>query len=233
MQKTIPLISFLLSLLIVGGCTKKEAHDESSVTWDIDKDGVPKFITCNYIELDKIYRISKFRSAVGHDYSDAFEDCRSMKHYFEPFAGTDWTAVKIFAPITGVVTRAEQEWAGIKIEIESNDYPAFRIVIFHLNLIKPLSVGDKVTAGQQLGTHYSSQTYSDIAVIANDPTHQGRMVSYFETINDQVFSEFQQRGISDREAFIISRAERDAHPLTCLGDSFVSPDSLENWVILP
>ncbi|MBK6486858.1 MAG: hypothetical protein IPF98_08320 [Gemmatimonadetes bacterium] len=29
-----------------------------------------------------------FRSAAGHDYSDVAEQCRSMKHYFQPYHGT-------------------------------------------------------------------------------------------------------------------------------------------------
>lgn len=41
-----------------------------------------KFITTDYIELDKIDRVSKFRSGIGHDYRDDAESCRSMKHYF-------------------------------------------------------------------------------------------------------------------------------------------------------
>ena len=36
-------------------------------------DALPKFVSTNYIELEKITRISKFRSSAGHDYSDDFE----------------------------------------------------------------------------------------------------------------------------------------------------------------
>jgi len=235
-KQVLQLVSliFLLSLLIfTPGCSKKEdeKHENKDI-WDIDKDGIPEFVGTNYIELDKIYRISKFRSSVGHDYSDAFEHCRSMKHYFEPKSTVDWSTISIYSPVTGIVTRAEQEWAGTKIEIASNDYPAFRFSIFHINLAIQLSVNDTVTAGQLLGTHIGSQTMSDISVIVNDPTRQGRMVSWFEVITDEVFNEYADRGVNSREDMIIPKETRDAHPLTCSDDTFTSEDTLESWVVL-
>jgi hypothetical protein len=210
----------------------EEQNNHNNDIWDIDKDGIPQFAGVNYIELDSLYRISKYRSSVGHDYSDAFEQCRSLKHYFEPKAATDWAAIKIFAPVTGTITRVEQEWAGTKIEIASDSLPAFRFVIFHVNTPVLPQVNDKVTAGAQLGTHIGSQTYSDIAVIVNDPTRQGRMVSYFEVMTDAVFQAYVLRGISSRQDLIIPRAVRDANPPTCSGDTFTSTDPLENWVTL-
>jgi len=228
------LILFLFFLIaIVIGCSKKiENPEDAEDIWDIDKSGIPRFVEMNYIELNKIYRVSKFRSSVGHDYSDAFEHCRSMKHYFEPRGDIDWSTVKIFSPITGTITRVEIEWAGTKIEIVSDDYPAFRFSIFHVNTLVQCNVGDKVVEGEQLGTHIGTQTMSDISVIVNDPTRQGRMVSYFEVITDTIFNEYSNRGISTREDMIISKTTRDAYPLSCSGDTFITADSLENWIIL-
>jgi hypothetical protein len=224
----------LFSLIaIVSGCSKdKDKQSSPSDIWDIDKDGIPKFVDSNYIELNKIYRISKFRSSYGHDYSDAFEHCRSMKHYFEPKGDVDWATVKIYSPVSGSITRIENEWAGTKIEIVADNYPAFRFSIFHINLTVQLSVGDKVISGQQLGMHIGSQTMSDISVLVNDPTKQGRMVSYFEVITDALFTKYSTHGIIHREDVIISKATRDANPLTCSGDAFVSSDTIENWVVL-
>ena len=228
------LLMFLLFPLatIHTGCSKKNGEQKPPDIWDIDKSGIPKFVGTDYIELDKIYRISKFRSSVGHDYSDAVEHCRSMKHYFEPKGDVNWPTVKIYSPVTGTITRYETEWSGIKIEIASDAYPAFRFSIFHINMLVQLNVGDKVTAGQQLGTHIGPETYSDISVIVNDPTRQGRMVSYFDVITDAVFSKYSRRGVSKREDMIIPKSTRDANPLTCSGDTFTSTDALENWFIL-
>jgi hypothetical protein len=142
--------------------------------------------------------------------------------------------VKIYSPVSGTITRVEPESiGGTKIEIASDDYPAFRISIFHINLQGTRNVDDKISAGELLGTHIGSQTYSDVSVIVNDPTKQGRMVSWFDVITDNVFSEYSARGVSSRSAMMISKSERDANPLTCSGDTFTtSNDPLERWVNL-
>ncbi len=228
----IRILSILMLLFCITGCSKKNETSTPNYIWDIDKNGIPKFVKTNYIELAKIYRISKYRSSVGHDYSDASEQCRSLKHYFEPKPGEDWTTVKIYAPVKGIVTRAEQEWAGIKLEIESEEFPAFRFSIFHINTSKQYNINDKVVEGEFLGTHIGSQTYSDISVIVNDPAKLGRMVSFFDVMTDVLFKEFSDRGLSSRDDVIIPKAIRDSNPLTCSGDTFTSNDVLENWVYL-
>jgi hypothetical protein len=226
------IVSVLIFLFCLTGCSKKDEKPTPKYIWDIDKDGIPVFVKTNYIELAKISRISKYRSSVGHDYSDASEQCRSLKHYFEPKASEDWATVKIYSPVKGTITRAEQEWAGIKLEIESEEYPAFRFSIFHINTSKQYNVNDKVAEGELLGTHIGSQTYSDISVIVNDPTKQGRMVSFFDVMTDGLFKEFSDRGLSSRDNVKIPKAIRDANPLTCNGDTFTSTDILESWVNL-
>lgn len=231
-MKHLPFI-LILCLLIAVGCKKeKDREPAASDVWDIEKNGVPQFVSTNYIEIGKIYRVSRFRSSVGHDYSDAFEHCRSMKHYFQPSDTVNWSDVKIFCPVNGKITRVEKEWTGTKIEIVSEKYPAFWFQIFHINMAVNLQIGDKVTEGQLLGKHVGTETYSDISVIVNDPTHQGRMISYFEVLTNEAFQAFVLRGITNRSAFIISKEERDQHPLVCNGDTFVSQDPLENWVVL-
>lgn len=224
------LIFFVLTLSF---CSKDtEEPSNNSDVWDIDNDGIPQFVNNNYIELSKIYRISKFRSSVGHDYSDVTEHCRSMKHYFEPSIEVDWSTVKIYAPVTGLITRVEQEWAGTKYEIASEEYPAFRFSIFHIRPTIDRKINDKVMGGELLGTHFDNQTYSDISVIVNDPTRQGRMVSFFDVINDNVFNEFVNRGVLLRANLIIPKAKRDENPLSCSGDTFITTDTIQNWVIL-
>ncbi len=222
----------ILILICMPGCDKKEDTNQAGDIWDIDKSGIPKFIGTNYIELDKIYRISKYRSSVGHDYSDSHEQCRSMKHYFEPYSETDWSTVKIFSPVKGIITRVEQEWAGTKLEIASDEYPAFRFSIFHINPSAQYNIDDAVAEGELLGTHFGNQTYSDISVIVNDPLRQGRMVSFFDVMTDGLFAEYSLRGINSRNDVIISKEARDANPLSCNGDTFAPGDLLENWFYL-
>jgi hypothetical protein len=45
-------------------------------TYDIDVNGFPQFIDEDCIELVKIQKVSKFRSGIGHDFSDDFESCK-------------------------------------------------------------------------------------------------------------------------------------------------------------
>lgn len=226
------LVPGVLALFLVLATACKKDTDEKPVdtsVWDVDTKPLPKFIELFPIEMDKVQRISKFRSSVGHDYSDFVEHCRSMKHYFEPKSTLDWAQVKIFSPVDGKVTRVDNESMGTKVEIECSAYPAFRISIFHVNLSQPLQIGNAVTKGQLLGTHFGSATYSDVSCIANDPTKQGRMVSFFLLTTDTLMSSLTARGVQSRDQLIITRQARDASPLTCTGDQFAPGDTLTAW----
>jgi hypothetical protein len=225
-------ISLLVTLLLTACSKDNTSSAKPPGIWDLDKAGIPKFVGTNYLDLSKINRVSKFRSSIGHDYSDSFEHCRSMKHYFEPQSTVDWASIKIYAPVTGIITRVDEEWAGTKLEIASDDYPAFRFSIFHINKAFPFNVNNKVSAGQLLGTHIGSQTYSDIAVMLNDSTQQYRLVSYFEVITDSIFKQYSDRGVTTREDMIIPKVIREENPLTCDVDMFTSIDTLQNWFIL-
>lgn len=207
-------------------------------TYDVDVNGIPKFIAEDGIELVKIQQVSKFRSGEGHDYSDDFESCRSMKHYFYPKDGVDKATVKIFSPVNGAVIGTTEEWDGPElwkgtvVGIKPKDYEAFHLAIFHINLNNPLNVGDIVTAGQELGKSQKiSGTVSDFAVGVHTPNGY-KLLSYFDVMTNSIFQDYQERGVVSRDEAIISKKERDADPLTCDGEEFVDSGNLENWVIL-
>ncbi len=69
---------------------------------------LPKFITASHIKISDISHVSKFRSSAGHDFSDSFEECCSMKHYFIPIDeyGARFTQ-PIYSPVDGVVLYLE------------------------------------------------------------------------------------------------------------------------------
>jgi hypothetical protein len=199
-------------------------------TYDVEALGVPRFVDVNYLALNKITAISKFRSSTGHDQADSFETCRSMKHYFIAHDPT----VPVYAPVTGTVTRILADTLGTQVRITADAQPAFTFILYHVGLSSQLSEGARVTAGQQLGTHVSNQTYSDIAVRVDVGGGNFRYVSYFETLTDTAFAAFQSRGITSRDQLIISRQARDAAPYTCNGETFVNaaaPASSE-WAAL-
>ncbi len=189
----------------------------TAATYDLTLLGVPKFVNTNYIDLTRITQLTKFRSSAGHDYSDSFETCRSMKHYFMHPDATS----SIFAPVTGTVTNVFPEWAGMQVQITSQAQPAFTFVIFHVVLQQPLAIGAQVQEGQVLGTHVGLQTFSDIAVRVDTPSGM-RLVSYFSTLTDAAFAPFQARGIATREQMSFTREQRDAAPYLCTGDNFTS-----------
>lgn len=188
------------------------------------------FVTTNYIELDSIYRISKFRSGIGHNYSDDFEHCRSMKHYFEP-KGSDWTGIKIFSPVEGIIDTAYDEWAGTQIRIRSLAHPDYTFIIFHVNLVKPLLPRDTVHEAQLLGHHIGSQTMSDIAV-GQSLNNGWKLVSYFDVMKDSLFAQYKAHGVFERDSIIISKEARDHDSLGCNGETFSTEGTIENWVVM-
>jgi len=196
--------------------------------------GLPKFILKNYIELDKIDSISRFRSGEGHDYSDSFETCRNMKHYFKPRQDVDWSLVKIFSPVNGVISNVFTESVGgYQLWIVPFGMPAFNVTLFHVNLSVPLNIGDTLWSGQQIGTHTGSQTTSDIAIQISTPNGTFQRASYFEVMTDKLFACYMSRGIMTRDTLIISKAARDADPLLpCNGQQFFYQGTINNWVTL-
>lgn len=198
--------------------------------FNVDESGVPMLITSDYIDLSQINRISRFRSGFGHDYSDSSETCRSMKHYFMPRGNVDWSAVTISAPADGVVLDIREEGPlGFQVAIRSSALGAATIVLFHVVLDEGVSIGTTVTSGMRLGRHIGPQTMSDVAIRLDTPGGP-RLVSYFDAMTDAMFARYQARGVPSRAALTISRNERDADPLSCSGQQFVSGGTLSHWV---
>jgi hypothetical protein len=79
------MIDFLRLLVVcrvltaVSSGRSLEMRIPSQETYDLNSNGIPRFVQADYIELAKIGQISRFRSGVGHEYSDAIEFCRSMQ----------------------------------------------------------------------------------------------------------------------------------------------------------
>jgi hypothetical protein len=216
-------------------------------TIDIASSGVPQFINTDFVDLaNDIEDISLFRSAAGHDYSDSFESCRSMKHYFAPpLPKRVNNMVPVYSPINGQIVNLMTEEDNFtddgvtnqKVLIKSSDYPELIITIFHIDLSDPsLAVGANLVAGQQIGfarmvsAAYGTAHDFDIAIHASTPNGI-KYVSYFDTMTDSLFSDYINWGGGGitRSAFIISQAERDADPLTCSGETFTSFGNLQNW----
>jgi hypothetical protein len=249
-SKRAVLAAVVIVCLSLAGCKKKEPEITTSTPpppvvpvntppkpqtpqgYDLEAKGIPKFATADYIELSRIFKVSTFRSGIGHDYADAFEQCRSMKHYYQPpFGNNQWGTIKIYSPINGSIAKLDPEWAGTQVHITSDEYPDFTIVLFHVKVDPGFKVGDKVTAAQLLGTHIGTQTSSDIAVRVNT-TKGFKLISWFNIMKDDLFQKYKDRGVTSRTQLILSKEARDADPLNCTGEAFGKAGSLTNWVEL-
>ena len=209
--------------------------------FDLPADSAPRFVNVSYIDLNKITRISRFRSGIGHDYSDEFEFCRSMKHYFDPGIYSNDT-IRIFSPVNGKVVRMFSEWAGNQIQIQSTDFPAFTFILFHVNSFPFVLENADLEPGQLIGYHIGNMTMSDIAVKVNtsvngpkaDSISQPglRLFSIFQLMSDSLFHNFQLKGIANRNDMIISEEDRNSSPLNCNGEVFQNEGLLQNWITL-
>lgn len=207
--------------------------ERTSVGVKVDVTNPPKFIQADFIDLSKIYSISKFRSAEGHDFSGNGETCRSMKHYFAPQIdpsvqmqkAADGRSIppqpdgvhdiEIFSPVDGVITdiTSERLPVGEQIYIQPKNAKEYTIRLFHVYKSSGISKGTELKAGQKLGV-ISGYSTTDISVEGG----REQYVSYFQVMPDDLFANYQKRGVGSRDDLIISRAYRDANPIPCNQD---------------
>lgn len=231
---------FTVVFLLVG-CVVLHGHN------DIKTYGIPKFVEKDFTQLEKISEISRFRSSAGHDYSDGFESCRSMKHYYAPYekyrVNND---IEVYSPVDGTIHSIIKEQHGAsdglynkQVRIQSSKYPVFIFVIFHIDLTSSeISEGKTVKAGELIG--HARMYYSDIneygysfdIAVWDNSFSKMRYVSYFDTMTDKLFNNYIVRGAKSRSDFIISKEERDADPLSCDKERFTSNGKLKNWFVL-
>ncbi|MBO13844.1 MAG: hypothetical protein CMJ68_24230, partial [Planctomycetaceae bacterium] len=135
---------------------------------------LPLFITASHIDISDIESISRFRSNAGHDYTDSFETCCSMKHYFRPkdYYGVRFTQ-SIYSPVDGVVlyldeagTTRSNDWKvdferetgesppddyrDMKMYIRPDDAPNLWIRLHHLSPVEEVLKVVPVGSGEEL-----------------------------------------------------------------------------------
>lgn len=220
-------------LAVVGFAGYNFLREKTGLGVKINVDNPPQFIQADFIDLSKIYSISKFRSGEGHDFSGNGETCRSMKHYFTPQIDVtikpqkaadgrtippqpDGTHdIDIFSPVDGEITDITPERlpVGEQIYIKPTNAKDFTIRLFHIYKVDGIKKGVTVKAGQKIGV-ISKYSATDISVEGG----RYQFVSYFQVMPDGIFAEYQKRGAKSRDDFIFSRAYRDAHPIPCNQD---------------
>ncbi len=190
-------------------------------------DPLPTVATRNFTDPARIERISKFRGGYGHDYSyRTDESCRSMKHYLWAYGGDPgaahnppWTTIPYYAPADGTITWLQSDGGEAKFSLQSTAQPAFSFFFYHVTPASGLRQGSKVSAGQPLGTVATDDAHVEIAVQAATSGGRWTLVSFFQVASPAVLAEWAARGLASVKSVIISKAERDAKPLTCDPDT--------------
>jgi len=218
-----------------GSTTNSSQTSKQTKNSTIDVNNPPKLLEAQVFELGNFKNISKFRSGVGHDFSHGTgESCRSMKHYFNPIINTitneasipktvePGDGIAVNSPVGGDITKLESEQfpLGKQIYIVPEEYPDFTIRLFHIYPLSNISAGTKVKAGQRIGTLLKTQG-TDIAVEVS-ANNKYNLISYFDIMPDSLFADFEKHGVADRKDLVITKADRDAKPLSCQGQQFSS-----------
>jgi len=211
---------------------------------EFDPDNLPKIAKFNFSELDKLIRMSKLRSVVGHDFSinsaefdPTGASCRSMKHYMIPvgvpreneaYARTPhtfkWMSIKFFSPVDGVIQDVEYtdnsyrgKGYGLEAQfyISSNEHAGYYFAFFHVALDPSLVLGSEVKAGQYIGTLGSEENWVEIAVEVRINSVETEWVSFLQVATDEVLDQYKARGLNSVSDVIITKEERDANPIAC------------------
>ena len=247
-HQTNSLCQMMKSML---GLDYSKATPTSKTTGTTD---VAKFVNTNFIDLDSIERISKFRGGYGHDYSEGSpEECRSMKHYFWAKGGMPgsshspaWTTVKYYSPVDGKISflRPGTDSDGqteYYFTIIPDEQSSYYLSFFHVNLLSEFQKGGSVKEGQHIGYLSDEYVHGEIAV---QKGLGGAPISFFNIITDDLFEEYKKGGAKTREDFIIPKEDRDKKSLNCdpntkegrfIGvsiDGLKDSTGLNNWVEL-
>lgn len=209
---------------VKGACAFELSPDDIS-----DIIGQP-YLTALHVELDKIEKISRYRSAAGHNFVDySGESCVNLKHYFhtydegEPPAQSELpSSLNYFVPANGTIVtigqaRPEDDPEDYEIDIQLDANPNIIVRVFHLTPSIGIEVGASVSAGDVLGASPSAQLDSgDFAVYVK--TNQGyRLLSMFEIMSNEILNEYIARGVSQNWRQDLYYDEADDYPsqITC------------------
>ena len=208
----------------------------------IDPANPPKIATHNFIDLDPYIRITKIRAVYGHNYNYGSPEydltgtsCSSMKHYLDAYTSDQrWDGnfgsydtrgvVKFYSPVDGnmhtVVPQETEQGTEYQFYIYPTDYQRLTFTFHHVDLLEEFVSGGSVTAGQHIGYIMRPNGQGEIAVSISDGVNS-QYISFFDVMTDEVFAEYQARGITSRDQMTISKEERAANPIPCtLGDGY-------------
>ena len=215
-------------------------------------------IVANFTEIDKIEKISKYRSCVGHTTvpQDEREMKRSMKHYFwvkPEYLGSD--TIEIYAPYDGFVTGIREDRSdGLEGEIWIAPKDMFVVLppigrwmfsVQHINIRSGLKQGSEVKAGELIGYGaVAAQNRDTFDVVFAKASMFPKTIdnwvgpfmdldSIFNHMSKDVFAQYLTKGIYSKEDVIITKEKRDQSPCVYKdnGPYFLNQEDPNNWVI--
>ncbi|PIP27616.1 MAG: hypothetical protein COX30_00965 [Candidatus Moranbacteria bacterium CG23_combo_of_CG06-09_8_20_14_all_39_10] len=181
----------------------------------------PPLLTVNFIDLDKVEKISKFRSCQGHTVvpQDGSESARNMKHYvlLKP-EYLDKQKIGILSPLDGFVqgTMSNPE-KGLEGEIWiGQEGTPWAVSFEHIELVRNFERGDKVRAGELIG-YVPGKGVDVVYAIGGDgvkimdgyASPFAALDSVFNHMSEEVFAIYQKKGIKSKDDLIYSREYRD------------------------
>lgn len=249
MKKVLKIIGVVILVLIIG----------IFLLFVLAQKASPPQIVANFTELNKIEKISKYRSCAGHTTvpQDEREMKRSMKHYFSvksEFLGDD--TVDLYSPYDGLVVGIREDRAsGLEGEIWIVPKDVFAILppigrwsfsIQHINIREGLKRGSEVKAGELIGhaaVGASNRNTFDVVYAKGSITPKlidnwmgpfDDLDSIFNHLSEKIFAQYQEKGITSKENVITSKEERDNNPCVYQdnGPYFKNQDDAGNWVVL-
>ena len=192
----------------------------------------PPQLMVNFVDLNKVSRISKFRSCAGHTTvpKDGREMKRNMKHYIGLYPEYQKeNFVEIYAPYDGYIALILNEEIWIAPERKSLlSILPINLWMFSVEHVKPregMRIGNKVKAGEVIGygTFLMSEpgyatfdaVYGTMSIppkkVDNYNSPFGDLDSIFNHMSEEVIAEYEQKGVT-RENIIVSKEERDNDP---------------------
>lgn len=193
----------------------------------------PPQLATNFIDLNKVKSITKYRSCAGHTTvpQDEREMKRNMKHYVNLYPEHQKeNFVEIYAPYDGYIALLfgnEEIWIAPEKKSVLNILPINQWM-FSVTHVKPkngLKMGDKVRAGELIGYGTFSVSekgfpsfdvvYGKISIppkkVDNWPSPYSDLDSIFNHMSKDILAQYEQKGVT-RKNIIISKEERDSDP---------------------
>lgn len=203
----------------------------------VDPKNPPRIAIYNFADLEPQKHITKIRAVYGHDYTYGDDEhdpsgksCMSQKHYFEAYTfsqrydsnfGSYNTRgnINFYAPADGdlldIKSNQITEGTEYQFHLYSKEYPRIVFGFHHVDMLEPLRNGGSVTAGERLGTIIRNNGQTEIATWVMLGKGQLEYISFFDVMSDEVFAQYQARGIQSRSQMSISAEDRAANPVAC------------------